>query len=131
MHNENNDEKLERYLSEFQPRAVRPLAVKKPSITMLWLRRLAVAAVVLICAATGLHYWHNFHPHAIASNSKSTMHPAVPGKGLVDGNTHNVFALTRLALTDEAQFEAQLAEQSRAVLPNFRGKSTLQVFSKE
>jgi hypothetical protein len=44
----------------------------------------------------------------------------------------SVIALTKLAATDPAQLDAELAAASRRVLPDFRGEqSTLRVLAKE
>jgi hypothetical protein len=119
------DDELEKYLSEFRPLAVRRLERPRPAIAP-WTKRLAVAAIVLICGSAGL--WHAHHGH---SSSSLATAPTIQIEVAVGTGRSNTFALTKLALEDEAQFEARLAAESRKVLPSFQGKSTLQVLSKE
>ena len=122
-----DDDDLERYLSEFRPRAVRPLELPKPA-TRAWTRRLAVAAVVLLCIGGGLWYGRRNVAAPTPSENLPTaqiQNPAVTGR-------LNSFALTKLALEDERQFETQLDADSRLVLPSFQGEqSSLRFFAKE
>jgi hypothetical protein len=122
-----DDDELERYLSEFRPRAVRPLELPKPA-TRAWTRRLAVAAVVLLCIGGGL--WYGRRNVAIPTPSQNT--PTAQVETPAGTARPNPFVLTKLALEDERQFEAQLDADSRLVLPSFQGEqSSLRVFAKE
>ena len=127
MQKDRDDNELERYLSEFRPRAVQPLQLPRRAANA-WITRLAFAAVVLVCAGAGLWY---------ARQSKSTSSAAVnPATEAIETPAAmvrpNRFSLTKLALEDERRFEAQLDAESRHVLPGFQGnQSSLRVFAKE
>ena len=123
MHNA--DHELERYLSEFQPRALHPLEMRVPSRH--WTARWAAAAIVVLSAATGLWYAH----HSVSALPTTNSSAAQPPTSLIHA-TPNAIELTKLALDNETQFEAQLAIESRTVLPDFSSpQSTLRVFAKE
>src|SRR5271170_6266302 len=107
-----NDDKLEQYLREFRPRVVRPLERPRPAMR-LSLKRLAVAAMVLVCGAAGWWYARRGGSSASSAKGPSMPAPAIHGQVAIGMGRANAFALTKLALTDEAQFEAQLAMESR------------------
>lgn len=118
-------EELARYLREFQPLGVRQLEVPRSEAkAQLWL---SIAATVLLCGAFGLWY---------AGPSKKTAIPAVQqsvsaGTG-VPVVRKNAFSLTKLALEDDHQFQAQLAAESRMVLPSCQdAHGALHVLAKE
>lgn len=122
-----DNEDLERYLNEFRPRTVRPLELPPPAAKP-WTRRLAFAAMVLICAGSGL--WYVRRSGTIPPPEQKT--PAAKVESSVGTARPNPFPLTKLALENDGRFEAQLEAQSRLVLPSFQGEqSTLQVFAKE
>jgi len=121
------DDELERYLSEFRPRAVRPLELPRRAART-WIIPRAVAAVVLVCAGVGL--WYARHGSSTPSLSVN------PATDVIDTPAAmvrtNPFSLTKLALEDEQRFEAQLDAESRQVLPSFQGnQSSLRAFAKE
>jgi hypothetical protein len=121
-----HDEEFEKYLSEFRPRAVRTLELPR-----LWAqagpRWLATAAVLLICAGSGLWYGRRAE-RRVSPASEQIGHS---GKTIRAARPSS-FSLTKLALNDDAQFQAELAAESRMVLPNFQDpKSTLRVLIKE
>lgn len=112
---EQDNRKLERYLEEFRPRAVRDLKVSEGARS-LWRPGLAAAAVVVCCVAGG--YWQIHRTRVVVPKA---MHRK--SQNLV---------LTRVGLQDREKLDAFLFEQSRNVLPSFQGeKSTLRVLAKE
>lgn len=122
-----DDKELEKYLSEFRPRPVRPLNVSR-SATAGWIGRLAAAALVLLSVGGGL--WHSRH------TARAPRAPVEAQRVRIDIRLEerrpNTIALTKLALENENQFEAQLDAESRTVLPDFQGQQgTLRVFAKE
>lgn len=124
---ERHDEKVERYLAEFQPRPVRKLEVS-PRTKRVWPRWLVAAAAILFVGGTSL--WH------LRQETRRTK--AVPAMRQVSSPTAggrsqlNAVALTKVALDDSERFEALLSYQSRIVLPSFEGESsTLRVLAKE
>jgi len=123
-----NDDELEKYLSEFRLRAVRPL--ERPPATSASRTRLAVAAVVLLCAGIGLWYARPDRD-AVRPASPALAFETVPATAQVTA-TMNAFALTRLALEDDGRFRAQMAAESRMVLPTLHGEqSMLRVLAKD
>jgi hypothetical protein len=122
----NDESELEKYLSEFRPRQVRPLEMSKP-VTSQWSGRLAAAAVVLLSVTAGL--WYARHPWKTPLGAHQ---PVSRLDSRVEGARPNTIALTRLALENENEFEVELAAESRTVLPDFQGQqSTLRVLAKE
>ncbi|SRR6266851_94886 len=125
---ENSDRKFEEFLHEFQPRKPRALPLDAVS-KQVWLRRFAAAATIAIALGTSL--WHVRKKNAlnkvefaktatVAPDTKSAPQPLA------------LLPLTRLALRDPEQFDAQLTVASLRVLPDFRGSSsTLRVLAKE
>lgn len=123
-----DDEELERYLSEFRPRAVRALELPQPA-AQAWIRPLAFAAVLLICAGGGL--WYVRHGASIPSPAPTTTH-TTGAENFAGTRRPNPFSLTKLALENDGRFEAQLDAESRLVLPGFQGEqSSLRIFAKE
>jgi hypothetical protein len=120
-----NDDELEQYLSEFRPRVLRPLAYPQPA-KRLWPKWLAVAATLLVCGAMALWY-----AHGGGSSARLAKPPAFSTNVAMGTDRASAFALTQLALTDEGQFEAHMAMESRKVLPSFTGASTLRVLSRD
>jgi hypothetical protein len=109
---EQDNEKLERYLEEFRPRAVRELQVSQRARS-LWPRRLAAAAVVVCCVGVG--YWQTHRTRVVI------LHPKT-----------QALVMTRIGLQDREKLDEFLFEQSRNVLPSFQDeKSTLRVLAKE
>jgi hypothetical protein len=125
---ENDNEKFEEYLSEFEPRKPRalPMVIGRRD----WPRRMAAAAAILL--AGGLSSWF-------------AIRQVYPPSGENVKNIGEVFSdpkespirltmesLTKVALNDPAQLDAELTDASRRVLPNFRSQeSTLRVLAKE
>ena len=125
---ENGDTEFEKYLGEFQPR--RPRALPETVIhRQVSLRRLAAAAVVTIALGASLWFvgskngWSGGElggKKAAVQETKSAPQPL------------SMLPLTQLALENPEKLEAELAEASHRVLPDFRGsKSTLRVLAKE
>ncbi|MGP0019349.1 MAG: hypothetical protein ACLPHP_12320 [Candidatus Sulfotelmatobacter sp.] len=127
MLRDRDDDEVERYLGEFRPRSVRPLELPRPAAKA-WMRRLAFAAAVLLCVGGGLWYGR----HNVAAPTPSENPPTAQVENPAGTARPNPFALTKLALEDDRQFEAQLDADSRLVLPSFQGEqSSLRVFAKE
>lgn len=123
-----DDDQLEKYMSEFRPRAVRPLDLPRPPAATTGMKRLAVAAMVLLCAGSGL--WYVRRVGTIPSPAPQM--PATQVEIPDATGRPNPFSLTKLALEDDRRFEAKLAAQSRLVLPGFQGdQSMLRVLTKE
>jgi hypothetical protein len=125
---EHDDSRFESFLREFQPRRPRvlPALVERKAKV----RRLAAAAAVL--AATGASTW--FAIHETPPNGYRSMRPPVEAGPDTKFSSARpaCFSLTQLAVEDPKRFDAELTEQSRRVLPDFRDKeSTLRVLSKE
>ncbi|HET6177250.1 MAG TPA: hypothetical protein VFE61_09975 [Candidatus Sulfotelmatobacter sp.] len=120
------DDDLEKYLSEFRPRAVRPLEMPR-SEPAAWPKRLTVAAMVLICAGGALWYAGRRGTGVAPTPTQMVRVEVSTGTGEM-----NPFALTKLALEDDGKFQAQLAAESRLMLPNFHNEqSMLRVLAKE
>jgi hypothetical protein len=114
-----NDEEVERYLSEFQPRPVRTLVVC-PRNERVWALR-SIAAVSIIFVG-GISFWY------LRQETKGTRHAPTaqqvwPSSALLQDNL-NAIALTRLALENDERFEKFLADKSRTVLPSFQGENS-------
>lgn len=131
-----DDQELEKYLSEFRPRGLRPLEIPRPA-TNAWIGRLAAAALLLFSVGGGL--WYSFHDtknRALVDEQKENR-PGVNERTVrLDARlgtlSPNSILLTKLALENDSQFNAELEAQSRRVLPDFRGEqSTLRAFAKE
>ncbi len=119
------DEKLERYLAEFQPRPIRNLKIPAELATI-GLRRLAAAAILVF--GMGISLWLAYQRNApvaqIAANPQTESIGNPPFIKL-----HGV-ALTKLGLENSQEFDAYLLYESRNVLPDLQGeKSTLRVFA--
>jgi hypothetical protein len=123
MHNEG----LEKYLSEYRPRALRPLQLPEQR-PMTWSKKLGVAAAVLILLCAGGGLWYGLRP----KTRSALVAVKVVQIATVAQRRPTSFTLTKLALQDDGKFQAELAAESRLALPNFEGeRSTLQVFAKE
>jgi hypothetical protein len=117
------DEKLERYLAEFQPRPIRNLKIPAELATIR-LRRLAAAAVLVFGIGIGL--WLAHQGNAPAVQIAAIQQPEAIGNPPFI--KLNGVALTRLALENSQEFDAYLLFESRNVLPDLQGeKSTLRV----
>jgi hypothetical protein len=118
-----DDRELEKYLSNFRPRDVRPLDLTLVTRTV-WLKRLAAAAVVLLAVGAWLWYGGQEQERTKIMEPQKEA-PAVVWKA-------NTIVLTKLALEDPNRFEERLDEESRRVLPDLRGQqSTLCVFAND
>ena len=122
-----DDNDLEKYLGEFQPRAVRPLETSWPT-RMAWMRRLAAAALLLLSVGGGL--WYARHERNVP---RAEVKLATVGIEVhVEERRINPILLTKLALDDPKRFDEQLEAESRHVLPDLQGQqSTLRVLAKE
>jgi hypothetical protein len=117
----NGENDLEKYLSEFRPRRVRPLPVV-PSHARHWIGRLGAAALVVLSVGGGFWYARHTRKTPIAATELVLGQDTRP----------NAIALTRLALENEKQFQEELAAESRTILPDFRGqRGTLSVLANE
>lgn len=124
---ENHDEEIERYLAQFQPRPVRALEMR-PRTKSAWPPCLAAAAVVVLVFGVSIWYLREDteRAKALAIVRRAGPTPVSWQDGL------NALALTKLALENDAQFEAFLENKSQSVLPSFKnGASTLRVLTKE
>ena len=123
----NEDEKLERYLAEFQPRPIRALALQAQPRNP-WPRRLAAAAVIVL--GLGISSRLSHHP-----SSRVTEVTVVHPSELVVTPSHKKLsgpALIRLALENSQEFDSYLLDESRNVLPDLQGEnSTLRILVKE
>ena len=121
-----DDENLERYLAEFQPRPVRALEIPR-SIGRVQLWWIAAAATISLGGGV---LWNLLTEMRGAKDAAGVAQVRLaPGSGQ---SSLNVIALTRLALEDEEQFEVLLVETSRTALPSFEGEnSMLRVLAKE
>jgi hypothetical protein len=124
---EKDDPELEKYLSEFQARRVRPLELPQPGANA-WLRRLAAAALVLFSVGGGL--WYAEHERKLTGAEVRAHRVGIESH--MPESEPNSIPLTKLALEDPKRFEQQLDAQSRRVLPDLQGQqSTLRVFAEE
>ena len=122
-----HDEEIERYLAEFKPRPVRVLGVP-PRGERVWSLRLVAAAGIFLVG--GVSLWYLWQETKGVKDALSGRH-VLPTTAVRASNL-NAIALTRLALEDNEQFEALLADRSQTVLPSFQGEdSTLRVLAKE
>ena len=122
------DEETERYLREFHPRAVRPLALAPKAGSIFSFRRLAVAAAAVVLVAATVWFTHRETTRRGQTvNLQSPMTGARKARRYV-----TTVELTRLALEDSEKLDAVLADESRSVLPAVQGKqSTLKVLAKD
>jgi hypothetical protein len=121
------DDETERYLKEFRPRAIRALEVS-PKARNILSRRLATAAAVTLLAGGLLWYAHR---DATRLREAANVQPSDVNVA-TKSRYESTLALTRLALTDNAKFEAVLSEESRKVLPTVQGeRSMLKVLAKD
>ncbi len=122
-----DNRELEKYLSNFRPRDVRPLDLTTVTRTV-WLKRLAAAATVLLAASAWL--WYAGHEKKLEQERTNIMEPQKQAP-VVEWKA-NTLVLTKMALEDPKRFEEQLNEESRRVLPDLRGQqSTLGVFAND
>jgi len=116
------DEQLENFLREFQPRRPRAL----PGAQQVWLMRFAMAGAAIAIFLVGGSLWFIL---------KRAAEPRVDLVEKTQEQTQPRLALlplTRLALEDPARADEVLAAASREMLPDFRGSdSTLGVLAKE
>jgi hypothetical protein len=122
---ESGDERFESYLREFEPR--RPRALPTVTVARFDWRRFAAAAVVFI--TLGGTTWLATHEKRMRGVEGMTRTGV---NGQLTTSRITAFSLTRTALENPKQLDAELTEDSRRVLPNFQGKeSTLRVLAKE
>jgi hypothetical protein len=121
------DQETERYLREFQPRAIQPLKVG-PTDKNIFSRRLAVVALLVLLAGGLLWFAHR---EMARSKEAANFRPAKE-KVTREQRYPSALALTRLALEDNEKLDSVLAKQSREVLPTVQGKqSMLRVLAKD
>jgi len=122
------DEEFEKYLSEFEPQRPRALP-KAVGLRTVWPQRLAAAAAITIALGTSLWMLRS-------ENLEDKNRIAAEAKAMPDSTTTrqraSLVALTQMALHDPVELDAELAEASRSMLPDFRrSDSTLRVLAKE
>lgn len=123
-----DDERFEDYLREFTPRAPGALPGGKGRALGGWRRFAAAAAVLLAIGASVWIGWRRNPQKAI----DSTVEKGLETEGKAAAARVSLGQLNQIALRQPARLDAQLAEESRAVLPDFRGEaSTLRVLAKE
>jgi hypothetical protein len=121
------DQETERYLREFQPRAIQPLEVG-PKDKNILSRRAAVVALLVILAGGLLWFAHR---EMGRSREAANIRPAKENVTR-ERRYPCALTLTRLALEDNEKLDSVLADQSREVLPTVQGKqSTLRVLAKD
>jgi len=114
------DQETERYLREFQPRAIQPLEVGPKDKNTLS-RRLAVVALLVLLAGTLLWF-----AHREAARPKEAANIRPEKENVARGRRFpSALALTRLALEDNEKLDSVLADQSREVLPTVQGKQSM------
>jgi len=122
-----HDEETERYLKEFQPRAIRELKVSPERKTPLW-KRLAAAAAIVACAEGVLWFTHR---GSAPPKRAARIQPANVSAG-IQRRPQSTIALTRLALDDGNKLDALLDEESRRSLPNVQEEhGALRVLAKD
>jgi hypothetical protein len=125
---DSHDEEFEQYLGEFDPRRPRALPAAVGS-RRVWPQRLAAAAAITIAMGTSL--WM-FHGKSSNERNSSAANSNAAADSTTTGRRMSLAALTQMALHDPAQLDAELAEASRRMLPDFRrSDSTLRVLAKE
>jgi len=123
------EQELEKYLSEFRPRPVRPLGIANRT-ERVWVGRLAAAAAVIL--SIGIGFWYAGHPQKHEVKSGPIAAQPAGQKSETSAADLNSIRLTKLALDDEKRFETELQVASRRMLPDFRSPdSSLKVFAKE
>jgi hypothetical protein len=123
-----DDRRFEEFLGGFEPHRPRPL----PPVAVVWYewRRLAAAAVILM-AAGGSLYVGLRRPWAKYADQRPTATRERGGAKRVVPVTSSV-TLTRAALEERNQFDAQMNDIARRTLPRFdRADSTLGALAKE
>jgi hypothetical protein len=124
---QNDDRELEKYLSDFQPRNVRPLEVGRTKRSI-WTGRLAAAAALTVSVGAG--WWYAEHWNSIPHEQAKVKMWRLEVR--VQQQESNTILLTKLALDDPKGFEEQMEDESQRVLPGLRGQeSTLKVLAKE
>jgi hypothetical protein len=119
-----NDEQFENYLREFEARRPRELEPARRTTVDSW-RRLGAAAGVTIALGTSL--WLVLHSPTQRELKTVIENTAEPRRFPL-----SIVPLTKLAATNPAQLDIELATASQRALPDFRGeKSTLRVLAKE
>jgi hypothetical protein len=122
-----HDEELERYLRQFQPRAIRQLAARRqrPSAQRWWL---AAAAVVVFAASIALWYARRKPAEPPA---RVTL-PAIRTIARAPQMPMSSPLLTKLALDNREAFDDLMTAEARTVLPNMqRERSALRVLARE
>lgn len=123
-----DDERFEHYLREFAPRAPGALPGGQGRAMGGWRRLAAAAAVLMVIGASVWIGWRRSPRKAV----DSTVEKGFEIEGKSPAARVSLGQLSQIALRQPARLDAQLAEESRAVLPDFRGEaSTLRVLAKE
>jgi hypothetical protein len=129
------EQDMEKYLSEFRPRAVRALETERandnevvvPKVARFDWQRLAAAAVLFAALGTSVWYAQVKTDHATQTADQQQVQTERPPRRDLSS-----VQLTRLALSDKEKFDEVLTERSRESLPNLRGeRSTLRILAQE
>jgi hypothetical protein len=127
MEQHKHDEDLERYLREFEPRAIQPLRIPR-RVSSPQLGWLAAVAVVVLAGSVALWYGTRQPTGSVDSGAISEVRPSSPQRQM----PINALALTKLALDDGQAFDTALRDESQAMFPSMRGeRSALRVLAKE
>jgi len=123
-----NQERFENYLREFEPRRPRPLERPAAQRRQVW--RLAAAAAILL--ALGAAFWSVRKKKSLEVAQSPKQERSVMPATEPSGPEPLLLPLTEMALNDPEQLDAELAKASRKLLPNFRKReSTLKALAKE
>jgi hypothetical protein len=133
MQDHENDD-LEQYLREFQPRSIRRLVVPNqaalPSRARVedpWLRALTMAAMVVLAGSFAL--WYGARQTGTPPES-AAIQGTRPGE-MRPARRISTVALTKLALEDSEAFDVLLARESQTMFPGMQGsRSALRVLAK-
>ena len=105
-----DDNELEKYLGEFQPRTVRALETSRPK-AMVWMGRLAAALVIAFVLAGSA--WFALHSWKGVSKTNLVVEQS---KQSASGGARKklpIIQLTKLAVEDPERLDALLAELPR------------------
>jgi len=129
MQQEKHDEEIERYLSKFQPRAIRPLDIPRRNGNP-QLRWLAAVAVLAFAGYVALSHRPRETSQSTGVLASRAIGEVLPGE-FRRSKQISTSALTELALDDVKAFDAVLNDESRSMFPNMRQEqSALRVLAK-
>ena len=128
------EQDMEKYLSEFWPRAVRELGTERADkntneskVARFDWQRLAAAAALFVALGTSIWFTHGKPDYSTQAGDRQRAQTERTARRDLSS-----VQLTRLALADNEKFDEVLAQQSRVSLPNLRGeRSTLRILAQE